>query len=693
MNPWEMEWVNGQPRQTGAAPTAGLKPWEMDWGNGVQRQTQPAPAPATGREFYPPEQADAIVRDNPLFTRLAGFTAGLPFVGEWLDEGADLIKPGAGEQIRRAKLALETARPGQDAALRLGGGVAGSVAAAPLAVVAAPSALGLQVAAGVGAGGVLGGLESASSAAGRAEPGKRVQAALDAAPMGALVGAGVGGAAPMVSKGVSTAWRALKGKDTAAISRALGIDKRAAAAVKAALDGEDVARAGANLRRAGPDAMLMEGGPSLQSLGKGTMASGGEATRIMRQGVDDRVAGAAAQMKGVLDDSLGVPAGRFDLAAGIRRATKAARGAAYDAAYATPIDYSSEAGRRIEGLLARLPSRAANAAIQKANERIAYEGGAKQIMASIGDDGRVVFKEMPNAQQLDHLKRAFDRIVKDGTDVTGKLSDDAQFAATIARDLRNAHAAANPAYRTALRTGMDSIQSEEAVETGYKALTVTPEVLRKGLTGLNADARKAARLGVRQYIDDQMSAARAIMSRPGMEDDVGEAMKAIRELGSRRSRDNLTLLVGKAEADKLIGQVDELKTAFEIGAAMSRNSDTAVNQSVQRSIDRSAQPSVVGRLMAGEPLKATKRFTQLFTGATPEAQQATKAGIYADIARALTSIKGPDAERALTIVNRAMSGQQLTDAQAQAAGQLVATVLGAAGYREGTRVLGTHTPR
>jgi hypothetical protein len=601
------------------------------------------------------------------------------------------FNPEAGTRMERERTTFEAARPDAAQAGELLGTLTGSVATlgAGLPSLLSKPGLGLRMATGFGLGGLFGGSEAASRAAGDAPPGERMGAAVDAAPTGALVGAGVGTLAPAVAAGASTALRSLRGSDVAQIAHTLGISEKAARAVKAAVGGEDLARAGAQLARGGDDAMLMEGGPSLQSLAKGTMASGGEATRVVRQAVDDRAAGAAAKMKGALDDTLGVPAGRADAAANIRRASRKARGDAYDAAYATPIDYASPAGRRIESLLARAPSKTMNAAINKANEVLKYDEGAKQIMASIGPDGAVTFKEMPNAMQLDEIKRAFDKIVQDGTDpVTGKMSSDAAFASRVARDIRNAHAAANPNYVKALQTGMDTAQSTEAVETGYKALTVTPEATARALRGSNKDARAAAKIGLRQYIDDQMGAARAIMSRPGLgEDGIGEAQTAIRTLSSRRARDAMTMIVGKDGTEKLMGQIDEMKTAFEIQAALSRNSDTAVNQAVQGSIDASTAPSVVGKLMEGSPIDATKRFAQLFTGATPEAREAAKAGIWSDIAKALTTTKGADAERALVVVNKAIAGQKITAEEAQGAGRLIATVLGAGAYREGTRVL------
>ncbi len=173
-----------------------------------------------------------------------------------------------------------------------------------------------------------------------------------------------------------------------------------------------------------------------------------------------------------------------------------------------------------------------------------------------------------------------------------------EVAARIAKDIRNAHAGANPAYREALRTGMDSIQSEKAVETGYKALMpgTTRESFANDIRGLNDSQRGAAKLGVRQYIDDQTANVRAIMSRPGGTE-IGEAMKGLKDLSSRASQSKLAALLGGKEAKALADEADRLSTAFEIQAAMAQNSKTAVRQAVQASVDQSAAPNVVQKLM------------------------------------------------------------------------------------------------
>lgn len=652
--------------------------------------------PETGGYFDAAAQAE---RGGGLAGLATKYLQGTPFIGQYVDEAAGAIdrlingsNPEiAQETVRQSQDRFDRENPKTAAVAQLAGGVVGSlpaVAAAPAMAAAAPNALAMQMGAGALAAGTAGAIEGGISGYGAGEGDNRASNALSGAMVGGGLGAVIGGSAPAVAAGARNALARWRGSDVAQIADTLGISPEAARAVKAAVDGEDLNAASASLARGGPDAMILEAGPSTRALGDAVGNSGNEATRIMRDAVADRVEKAAGEVGGVLDNALGKPTGRYDLAAQIRQGTAKARRTAYDAAYSSPIDYSSPQGRRIEDILTRMPEKAGASALRKANERMAYEGLTnQQIMAQVGDDGLVRFSEMPNAQQLDYIKRAFDEIAEDGKDVSGRISSDGAFAARIARDLRNAHASANPAYRDALRTGMDSIQSEKAVESGYKGLmnSTSREVFAREIRGLNPAQRDAAKLGARQYLDDQMANVQAIMSDPDL--DAREALKGLKALSARASQDKLAILLGRPEAQRVAGEVDRLSTAFEIKASMAQNSKTAIRQAVQGSVDASSAPNVVQRLMAGEPVQATKRLAQLLTGATPEAQDAVKAGIYSEIAKALTEKRGPQAERALQVINKAMAGQKIKDATAASYARLIASALGVSANEAGKAIV------
>ena len=92
-------------------------------------------------------------------------------------------------------------------------------------------------------------------------------------------------------------------------------------------------------------------------------------------------------------------------------------------------------------------------------------------------------------------------------------------------------------------------------------------------------------------------------------------------------------------------------------------------------------------LGSAEPLRAAKTFTQLFTGSSREAQALRESGIFEEIATALTQTRGTKARNALKLVERAMSGQRLTDQQAAFVGSTVANSAFLGGSHEASQRL------
>jgi len=84
-------------------------------------------------------------------------------------------------------------------------------------------------------------------------------------------------------------------------------------------------------------------------------------------------------------------------------ATRAARQASYDAAFSAPIDYASDAGRELEGVLRR---RLPRGLIDRANEALREAGEeSPQILARIADDGTVTFERPLSVKQIDYIAR------------------------------------------------------------------------------------------------------------------------------------------------------------------------------------------------------------------------------------------------------------------------------------------------
>jgi hypothetical protein len=297
--------------------------------------------------------------------------------------------------------------------------------------------------------------------------------------------------------------------------------------------------------------------------------------------------------------------------------------------------------------------------------------------------------------ELDYVTRALNDVAKggDGKGALGGNTNEGRIYGNLSKGIRDQLKTAVPEYRQALEYASTEIGIKDARDFGATILrpNVTRAEVAERLIGAPEAERLAAKAAVRQSIDDTLANTRRLMTRP--DTDVGEAMKAVKDLTTRASRTKIGTVLGRNAADKLMDEIDKASTAFEIQAAMAGNSRTAVRQAVQGSVDKSTEPGVVSKLLAGEPLQATKRLAQIFTGATPEAQQAAKAGIYEEIARALTQTRGQDAERAMMGIQRAMAGQSITDAQAQRIARVTVTALTAGGYPAGTQAIQSQMPR
>lgn len=647
--------------------------------------------------------ADQIAQDQmtlssvpPVLAGVTKFAQGLPFVGEYSDELTGMIDPAAGEQQRAVQGAMDRQYPKTSTALQIGGGIAGSAPlaalAAPVVAGAAPASLAMRAATGAGAAAVAGGIEGAVSGYGAGQGDTRMESAVSRGLTGAALGGVIGGLAPVASAGIKNLAESLKGRDVNVIAGQFGISKDAAKVVKAAIENDDLQAAQVALRRAGSNAMLADASPGAAQMLDTAMQAGGAANRIGRDAVETRAIAANDSLTRSLDTILGPVQGLRGATSEIASRTAPARAAAYERAYGTAIDYAADQGRAIEGVLSRIPPRTIQAAISEANDAMRAAGVTnKQIMAEIGDDGAVVFREMPNVQQLDELKKALQSIGQSETDaLTGKISGAGMRANRLARELSEAVADAVPTYRTAVRLGGDKIAEQNALEAGRKLLLpgTTRESVAEVMTGASREAKDAARRGLRSYIDDTLANVQAAMTNfdPNNPTAAAEAVKLVKQLSSRANREKVELVLGPARADALFRQLDEAGAQLATRAAVARNSATASRLAGQQMVSELTDPGALGSLMSGEPGKAMRQIVQLFTGQGGEAVTARKQQLYGEIAQALTGMRGQQAQDALQIVERAIAGQPISSAEAARIARTLTTGGAIAAYQSGNRL-------
>lgn len=641
--------------------------------------------------------AEAAGRLDKGTLAMAKFAQGLPFVGEYVDEAFDFLlpptesKPGGGEILRQAQDQIEESNPGLSTAAEVAGGITGSIplaaAALPGLAARAPATLGAKALAAGGVGAVAGGVEGAVSGFGEQEGGRGANAA-QRGTIGAVAGGVLGSAAPYAAEGITRVVSSLKGSDIAIIANTLGITKAAAKVVRSALDRDDINAAMAQLNRAGDDAVLADAGQAGRELLDASANAGGRAGAIARDAVDARVNTASRKMTATLDRTLGKPSGKDTIKEGVRADTAAARQTAYDEAYSKPIDYSASAGRSLEALMSRIP----NSAIKTANKLMKLEGNdSQQIIARIADNGRVQFDKLPDVRQLDYITRALNEVAEkaDGKGKLGGTTATGNATKALSRSIRQALKRAVPEYGKALDVAADAISRTQASDMGYAMLraSTTRENVYKALSGASKAELEAAKQGLRTYIDDTLANVSRTVTDPNT--DAREGIKLLREFSSRANQSKLQRLLGKSAAKKLTKELDQAAVSFELRAAIAQNSKTAIRQGIQGQVDGISSPGVLETLGQGEPINAVKRLTQLFTGATDEAIELRQMGVYEDIARALTEKKGPQARKALKMVNAAIDRQKIGETAAnRVASAIVATGV-LSGSREASKRLST----
>jgi hypothetical protein len=170
-----------------------------------------------------------------------------------------------------------------------------------------------------------------------------------------------------------------------------------------------------------------------------------------------------------------------------------------------------------------------------------------------------------------------------------------------------------------------------------------------------------------------------------------EGIAVLRSMSSRANQTKLRILLGGRQADALLSEIDQAATAFELRAAIAENSKTAVRQATQGAIRDQTSGGVVRTLAQGEPVNAAKRFVQILTGETAEAQQLRQMGVYQEIADVLVNTRGVRAQRAYRLIERAIAGEAITESQASYIGTTLSGLLAVGAGSAGREALTSRT--
>lgn len=466
------------------------------------------------------------------------------------------------------------------------------------------------------------------------------------------IGAGTGGifglaggvVAPYITAGLTKAGDI--GRKALGISARPGnvpISRPASEIITRALDADGTlgTQAGLNMSQAGPRAMMADAGPNAMSLLDTAIQRSGPGSRMAIDAIDARASGANDDIIEALNAGLGKPEGVYTTGNALRTNTAASRGNAYDAAYAAPIDYSSDAGRAIENLMPRIPGNV----IGIAKRMMQAEGvQSQQMFAQVADDGAVTFTRMPDVRELDYITRALNQAASngEGQGALGGITDIGRIYRNLARDIRGATKDAVPDYATALETAATPIQQREALEFG--ATILRPNVARDEaadiISGLTGPQRQYAKQGVRSQIDEALANVRAVVSDPNL--DAREAKKALGELSSRAAREKIRLLIGDdTVADAMFARLDEATKSLELRANVASNSRTFARTSTDQTVQSYINDGAVNQALDGKPINAMQSIIQSLTGRDAKGKTEIADRVYSEIAQLLT--QDPDA--------------------------------------------------
>jgi hypothetical protein len=608
---------------------------------------------------------ETLVRTDPVGTRVRQAASGMLGVGEFTDELTGQVRgPQAQEAQRGQRSAFEEQSPFEAGAYR----VLGAVASLPGGIPAVGESLALRMGTGaaIGAGG--GAVEGAISGYGEGEtPEQRAELSGQRAGEGALFGGVLGGLQDPAAMAGRYLIQSMRRSDIKTISNELGISSDAAKLVKAALDGGDYTEAKRIIDAAGPEAMLADAGPGAQALLDLAITRGGPAAReVGRKAVDPRAARAGVQLQTTLDGVFGKARPIENVIEGIQGATSTARKNLYDAAYATPVDYSTPGGQAIEMIIAQ---RVGPETINSVNRLLRTKGAPGIQYRRNPQSGNLEFSTPLSTQQIDEITRDIrDRAAQENRKVdpfgivkSGKGIEYENLSQALRRLLRNQ----NGAYDAALIAGADTIGQREAATMGeaFFDAGTSREQVRASLSSATPEQRTAMKEGVRSKIDETVANARTYVTQP--DHDIAGLKKTFDTISSAASREKITALVGQKEADKLFSAIEEARITLELRSAIVTGSKTGQRQAVGQAMSNILEGGPLDVLAQGRPAEFSKRIVQMMTNQTPEARALREMGIYDEIANVLVEKQGAKAKGVLSIIEKAIVGKKVSDTEAR----------------------------
>jgi hypothetical protein len=478
----------------------------------------------------------------------ASFTSGvnaIPFLGPTIMGGLNQVKA-AVHGVPAEEIAAENAQlEEQNPVASVVGSIAGpTVALAPLgATTIGARMLGLtgttggRMLAGGGSGAAIAGLDSYFT---------RGNSAGDAL-FDAGMGAGIGAALPAVSKAGGWLRDVVLGR---------AAPKEAQNLARALRDDEiPIDQVNQRLADMGPDAMVMDLGPNLQSQAGAVASVPGPGQRVVREAVNQRRRTAPGRVQADVDATIGSGPEVGALRDGIVQRQSQAATPLYDAIRDVPI----EAPPQLRAILQRPQGQQA---IRDAVDMAANDGFHFPTSGNVMTVGLA-----------DYIKRSLDDMASAAA--RAGRNNEARTARNMARAITSSVDALEPRYAQAREAFAGPAQVLDAIDSGMTVFNkeMSPAQLRRELAGMSASERDGFIQGAQAQIEAMLGNA---------VNDVATLRNTFRK-GWNEAK--LRALLGDDIANDLLHRIDRELAFGQTSNAVASNSETARRIASQREVD------------------------------------------------------------------------------------------------------------
>ena len=606
-------------------------------------------------------------------SRILSAAKGIPFAREAiLPAGAALRSAVQGDDFatnlamlnaavdRRAQEAPKTAMASQ---LATGMGIA-----APFALRQAAMSRGGKAVEGALQGGVVGGSEGAVSGFFKGafeDPSRSLmdmlgagyEEGLNQGQSGVKIGAGIGAVAPSIGEAAGGLYSRYLKEPIRDIVERIGFKDDAARVVQDTL-AMDAAGAVESATNAGPYGSISTLGPNTQALLDVVANSPSKGARIARDNLKETSSIAARDLTDTLDNALGTPrGGLLEQKAQIMKDTAQARRELYDKAYDFELSADTEGGADVIDLLSRVDSADMSSArilLKEADEQFSFLGGDRLTQSQLNEipaaqrqglsvtsagDGMYDVSRVPTVASVDYITRQ----LYDQSEAFKRAGNAAASASkrNLAMLLRSSLDKVNPDYAAARASGKDAIDQKMAADLGNDILSpkVTREDVAIALQSVDRVAAKHLRQALRNRIDE-ISANAKVNPRGDNDQEVVEALAALKAMNSRAVATKLEMALGEEIAGRIGQQINDTSSALMQHASVAAGSRTAIRGRVTDHMKEMVGESL-GETVGRQGLLSTAggAVTDAVIGGPKQAQRIRE--VSSEIAPVLTQRKTP----------------------------------------------------